>query len=831
MTKNRFHRMAPFGPQIRRIGVVLMGCLAMLLPPPQAMAVPPDPLTVEERAWLNAHADTIRLAPAPYWEPMEFFDESGTYQGLVADYMKLIERRLGFTFVIVRGATWAEVLELAQQQRIDVISAAYDTPERRAYMRWTKPYLEVPEVIVTRKSLTRDLSMEDLEGMRVGVTQAYVVADWIRTHYPQLSLTLVPNDLVGLRMVSFGELDVMIAEFPIASYAIEKEKITNLRVAGQTGYSAKLSIGVRRDWPILAQIMSKGLNLVTDAERDQIYRRWINLENYPFYFQKRFWYAIVGIMLGAILVAVLVFAWNLTLRRKVRGKTLALTQELTARKQVEEALRESENRLTTLIANLPGMAYRHHIEPDERWPMDYISNGCLELTGYPDISGPGRETAYFDTVVHPEDRAHIRSIIKAALARHEPFRLTYRILTADGTVKWVWEQGVGIYSDVGEVLQVEGFVTDITVFKRAEEALYRSRKRFQDLVVNSLIGISIVQEGRIVYQNPEQERLFGPLPTDFNLFEAANIHPEDREKVTTFLRTSDSDRSGTREPDFRVYPYTAQGQLGAKFRWVHARISRIEYQERSALLLNMMDVTRTRELEHTVSVQDKMASLGKVAAGIAHEIRNPLSGINLHLGVAEKKLRRSADLSAIADSLGEIREASHSIETVIQRVMGFVKPGLPKFRPIDINLPVNEAIGLSAVTMRKNGIGLSVTLAATPLKCKADGNLVQRIVLNLLTNAAEALQHSTTERAITVTTAKRGGDACIRVTDSGPGVPAAIADRIFEFFYTTKSDGTGIGLSLSRRIAKDHFGSLELESAPSSGAAFVLRLPLLKEPA
>jgi len=787
-----------------------------------------DPLTVKERAWLDAHSGKIRLAPSPYWEPMEFFDENGNYRGLVADYMKLIEERLGFKFIIVKAKTWYEILEMAKNREIDVISAAYDTPTRREFMTWTDPYLEIPAVIITRKSWEGDLTLDDMKGMRVGVTLAYVVATWIKKNHPEVPLINVPNDLVGLRMVSFGEIDAMIAELPIASYAIEKEKITNLRIVGNTGYSAILSIGVRNDWPTFARIMDKGLNLISKSERKAIYKKWINLGDFPFYYSQRFWYGIVSSLVALFFVAAIVFVWSLTLRRKVNEKTMALTQELNERRCIESALRDSEKRLSTLIANLPGMAYRHHIESEDRWPMDYISSGCYELTGYRELCQPGSETRFFDDVVHPEDKAKIRRIIKDALSHQQPFRLTYRILTALGDVKWVWEQGVGIYSEKGEVIQVEGFVTDITSFKQAEEALSRSRQLFEDLVFNSLIGISIIQDGRILFQNPEQKRIFGRLPKNFNILKCDNIHPEDTDKIRSFLLNAEAGTYQTSESDFRLFPYGSNG-LEAKHRWVHCRASRIKYEGHKSLLLNMLDVTRARELEKFLSVQDKMSSLGRVAAGIAHEIRNPLSGINLHLGVADRLLRNTGDASQVHDSLKEIKEASRSIEAVIRRVMDFAKPNMPKFQPLDINDHVQQAVRLCAVALRKSGVQLTVDLTTEPLLCRADSNLIQRVVLNLLTNAVEAMENESGNKNILVTSLKIDSQAVVRVADSGPGVPENIADRIFEPFYTTKRDGTGIGLSLSRRIAMDHLGALFVEKNLTGGAVFVLSIPLIEE--
>ncbi len=220
--------------------------------------------------------------------------------------------------------------------------------------------------------------------------------------------------------------------------------------------------------------------------------------------------------------------------------------------------------------------------------------------------------------------------------------------------------------------------------KRAEKALQESEKRFRDLVENAPIGILIIQDDQIVYRNPEQEKLSGPLPQSLD-FEF--IHPDDVEKVKEFYQVMTSGEVRTLDTDFRFYPVNKKsGRLDMK--WAYCRASLIEYQGKEAILFNVMDMTRARELEHLLRIQDKMTSLGRVAAGIAHEIRNPLSGINIYLNTLEKIYDKKESLEKVDGIIRQIQSASRKIESVIKSVMDFANPGAPKFIWRDINRPI-----------------------------------------------------------------------------------------------------------------------------------------------
>ncbi|BAV32567.1 diguanylate cyclase [Sulfuricaulis limicola] len=178
------------------------------------------------------------------------------------------------------------------------------------------------------------------------------------------------------------------------------------------------------------------------------------------------------------------------------------------RQRLYQELGESYRTLTTLMANLPGLVYR--CRNDKDWSMEFISQGCLQLTGYAPDDFVKRRTISYGELIHPNDREPVWDEVQAALKQNRSFQLVYRITTADGKMKWVWEQGRGVYSSQGELLALEGFVTDITERKRADEALLKSETRLRSIVQTALNVIIVLSpDHRILEFNPEAERVYG----------------------------------------------------------------------------------------------------------------------------------------------------------------------------------------------------------------------------------------------------------------------------------------------------------------------------------
>ena len=227
-----------------------------------------------------------------------------------------------------------------------------------------------------------------------------------------------------------------------------------------------------------------------------------------------------------------------------------------------------------------------------------------------------------------------------------------------------------------------------------------------------------------------------------------------------------------------------------------------------------------------------MVSLGRVAAGIAHEIRNPLTGINSYLYTVEDLLDKETldaeNMQMIQKIVGQIQIASNKIESVIKRVLDFSRPGAPAMGLININKSLEAAIKLSAVSLRKKGIKIDKLLDSNLPKCYGDAHLIEQVILNLVDNAVKATENNDSSKLITIKSYSKGSKIFVQISDNGHGIPKAIRDKIFDPFFTTETDGSGIGLAISLRIVNDHNGSISVDGNERGGADFTIELPIEK---
>lgn len=375
-------------------------------------------------------------------------------------------------------------------------------------------------------------------------------------------------------------------------------------------------------------------------------------------------------------------------------------------------------------------------------------------------------------------------------------------------------------------------VTDLTEIVAARDALREEEARFRSLLKDSLVGFFIVQGGRIVFMNPEAERIFGDVPESRVMKDFRCVHPDDRARFLSLREKGGRERSGKAPVDVRVLPPRDAPGAGP-VRWAHCRASSVLWKGKAAVLVNTLDITRIKDLERLNLTQEKMAALGRVSAGIAHEIRNPLSGINLYLSALEKVCTAPEGLSGEKKEMAQailavMRSASEKIEGVIKKVLNYARPAHPRLASTDLNNCIGEALGLSGTTLRKKGIGVRKALCEALPRCRADARLIEQVVLNLVMNAAQAVEKAGGEKQVEIVSLAEGPNVLVKIGDSGPGIPAAIREKIFDPFYTTRKEGTGLGLTISRRIVHDHGGSISVGDSPLGGAEFRIVLPAEK---
>ncbi len=242
----------------------------------------------------------------------------------------------------------------------------------------------------------------------------------------------------------------------------------------------------------------------------------------------------------------------------------------------------------------------------------------------------------------------------------------------------------------------------------------------------------------------------------------------------------------------------------------------------------MADVTGARRMARQIMLLDKINSLGRMAAGIAHEIRNPLTGIHGYLYAMDEiceDLPETEPVSVLRATIAKIRKAAGKMESVIRRVLDFSKPGTPRLELLDLSVPVQEGLSLMLPTLRKAGISVDTDFAPVPV-ILGDRMQLEQAVINIVDNAARAVRNNTGAKNIALRIVCDEDRLRLCVADNGPGITAADRERIFDPFYTTASDGTGIGLSIVQRIVADHNGAIHVGESPMGGAEFRLEFPL-----
>ena len=246
------------------------------------------------------------------------------------------------------------------------------------------------------------------------------------------------------------------------------------------------------------------------------------------------------------------------------------------------------------------------------------------------------------------------------------------------------------------------------------------------------------------------------------------------------------------------------------------------------------DLTHVEQLEERERLRDRLASLGEMAAGIAHELKNPLAGIEVMAGLLRRQVPASADAqSLLADIISEAKLAN----AIVVEMLEFVRPIRLQVERIDIADVLRQAVSMAETKAPRGSVSVEVALApGTPMIDGDEHQLVQ-VFTNLLVNAFEALDGKG-RIAIASTTGAIEDDPALTdlehptptvvvdVADNGPGVPADLADKIFDPFFTTKAQGSGLGLAIVRKIVDAHDGRIDLESSPDGGTRFCVTLPI-----
>ena len=489
----------------------------------------------------------------------------------------------------------------------------------------------------------------------------------------------------------------------------------------------------------------------------------------------------------------------------------SLRDELKARTALEEKLETDRARMQHILDSLPDIVLvmdrnKRILQANARYgeacglPLDQaIGHGCQEI-----FCNPGQVQGTFTSEGCPFDDAVAAGKPVATIVERQHPEPSFWEVTACPQ-----------YDAAGNLVHVVETHHPVTKRILLQREVQTSERRFRQFIHSAHDIISIKDDqGRYLVYNPASAELFSKDPIEFIGRTAEEIY--EPEIARTIV---EHDREVMEQREYRTY--TEHYNIGGKDYYLQTvRFPIFDFEGNvEGVATIARNVTQERELQQQLLQSAKLAAVGKLAAGVAHEINNPLTGV---LAYAEDLLEEDNNDERCQDYRVIIRETLRCRD-IVRNLLDFARQEEPDFRTVDLNDVLAKTLVLVEKLPRFHDIVLERRLDAEPLPVTADSRQLQQVFLNLIINANDAMAgHGT----ITITS---GLDAATErcyasVMDSGPGVPAELQEQIFEPFYSTKAT-SGLGLAVSWGIVERHNGSIEIGENPDGGAMFRVVLP------
>jgi PAS domain S-box-containing protein len=504
------------------------------------------------------------------------------------------------------------------------------------------------------------------------------------------------------------------------------------------------------------------------------------------------------------------------------------------RRRAEADLRESEQRmgLAASAANLD--LWTWDVARDEVW----VTPEGRNFFGWE--KSETINLARFVDMLHPEDREPTRKAIVRSLERGDDYSVEYRVTSRHGAMRWIAARGQVEFDSNRKPVRMLGVAIDVTERKRGEQALRESEERFRLAVEASPNAIVMTnQQGRIVLVNVQTEKLFGYSREELighyiemlvpELFRTG--YPPQRAE---FLTPSQGREMGAGRDLF------GRRKDGSVF-MVEVGRNPIHTNEGVVVLTAVVDITERKRAEEELQLQreelahlTRVSTMGELAASLAHELNQPLTAILSNAQAAQRFLAaKPADLEEVREILKDIVQDNNRAGDVIRRLRALVKKEALAFAPLDLEGLIRDVVALvrSDAVLHNVRVLLEFNGGLPPVQ--GDRVQLQQVVVNLLLNAFDAMKDFPASEREVVMQAKLDDHEVIEVSvrDRGTGLTTDKIDNVFQPFYTTKREGLGMGLSISRSIIDAHGGRLWAENNPDRGATFYFTVPVAESPA
>lgn len=776
------------------IGVVmtLLWCgVVFAQEPPSSVA--PFSLTPEEEAWLDEHRD-LRIGMWLGSPPTMFRGESGRMEGMIPDYMAIVIRKLGLEPKPVRASSFAALWQLAKAHEVDMVAAVTGEPERKDVMALSEPYLLLPIVIATRSDFPFISGLADLEGRVVAMGSEHVPHLRIPQKYPGIIPLLVDSPEQGLQAIISGRADAMVAAQSSIAYLAREHRITNVRIAAMTEFSYRLSIGVRKDWPMLVSMINRALASITEEERKGIHDYWTVLRDSGFVELPKVWRMVGGVALGGLFLLALVVVWNRRLAMEVRRRA-----------EMEEKLRKAHEATQEVIESadiiIVGLDYTGHVK--------LLNSAGEAVLGYSREELVGQN--WFELVVPKERFLFVwEEFFRLTNAEGNPMSESFEnpVITKSGETRHIsWLNSVT--DSHGSDLAVISFGTDITNRLQAEEEL----RLTQFAMDNAAVGVFRIRpSGRIVYANRSASKILGHSRTELKTLTMSEVvsgisrdsWPQYWEELKQCQKIIEEQlflaRSGASVPvEVTLYYLMFKGsELAIGF------FSDISERKRIETLRDDVERIVRHDLRSPVLAMQTLFKLLGKADNLTESQHELLESV-------ERSSRRMSNIIDMSRALHLMEIGRYELHPTPVDVLEQAKASLEDLGPLVRAKKITVKILVEDVMATSKSVFM---VDSEPL-------LIYALLANLLKNGVEASPEGGT---VTLNCIRRDG---VLLTIHNDGViPEPIRETFFEKYVTVgKRQGTGLGTYTARLIVITMDGDIDFVTSETRGTTISITLP------
>ena len=390
----------------------------------------------------------------------------------------------------------------------------------------------------------------------------------------------------------------------------------------------------------------------------------------------------------------------------------------------------------------------------------------------------------------------------------------------DGTTGTFLDTSRAVWDGAGKIIRYQGTLVDVTERRKMEKAL-RRQEEFQRYLLESFPDLILVidLEGRYSFVSSRIRDLLGRTPADML---GKKVDDEAQEQSPEFLELYRDVTTGAKK--FGFCEFGARHRDGS-WRTMRANASPLSDAEgkASGVIVSVRDITLERKLEQQIIQSERLAAMGQMIGGFAHELNNPLTSI---MGMAEL-LQEGEKEEATRRQLVILQQQARRAADIVQNLMYFSRPPAPGRGPVNLSELVQRTLHLHTYSLRKNNVTVDFIPEPSLPAVLGDSHQLMQIFLNLILNAEQAMRETRDRGTLRIRLEKVNNSVVVTFQDDGPGIPPEVLPNIFDPFYTTKRPGrgTGLGLSICKAILREHGGEIEASSGPGGGAVFRVTLP------